>query len=73
MVDVRPTNQKLIARAIRLICLIAHTDEKTARQLLISSGKNVKTALVMHRFKSTKKEAQKRLNKTNGFLAEALK
>ncbi|MBQ8033389.1 MAG: N-acetylmuramic acid 6-phosphate etherase [Elusimicrobiaceae bacterium] len=73
MVDVRPTNQKLIARAIRLICLIAHTDEKTARQLLISSGKNVKTALVMHRFKSTKKNAQNRLKKTNGFLAEALK
>ena len=73
MVDVRPTNQKLIARAIRLICLVAHTDEKTARQLLVSSGKNVKTALVMHRFKSTKKEAQKRLNQTNGFLAEALK
>ena len=26
MVDVRPTNQKLIARAIRLICMVAQTD-----------------------------------------------
>lgn len=72
MVDVRPTNQKLIARAIRLICLVAQTDEKTARRLLTDSGKNVKTAIVMHKRNCSRKEAQKALQKARGFLTEAL-
>ena len=72
MVDVRPTNQKLIARAIRLICTVAQTDEKTARALLTASGKNVKTAIVMHRRKCSRAQAQKTLQKARGFLTEAL-
>lgn len=72
MVDVRPTNQKLIARAIRLICTVAQTDEKTARALLTASGKNVKTAIVMHRRKCSRTQAQKALQKVRGFLTEAL-
>lgn len=72
MVDVRPTNQKLVARAVRLICMVANTDEKTARKLLIASGKNVKTAIVMHRKKCSRAQAQKALQQAKGFLAEAL-
>lgn len=72
MVDVQATNQKLVARATRLICQIAQTDEKTAAQLLKNSGKNVKTAVVMHRKKITKKSAEKLLQKHRGFLTEAL-
>ncbi len=73
MVDVRPTNQKLIARAIRLICTVANTDEKTARKLLTASGRNVKTAVVMHKCSCSRTQAQKALKKAHGFLAEALK
>lgn len=73
MVDVRPTNQKLVARALRLICSIAQTDEKTARKLLGLSGKNVKTAIVMHKQNCDCKKAKKILQKAHGFLAEALK
>lgn len=72
MIDVQPTNQKLLARAVRLICTVAHTDEKTARRLLVSSGKNVKTAIVMRRKNCTCSRAQKLLKKANGRLAEAL-
>lgn len=72
MVDVRPTNQKLIARATRLIGTIAQTDEKTARKLLLASGKNVKTAVVMHKRSCSRAQAQKILKKANGFLARAL-
>ena len=68
MVDVQPTNQKLIARAVRLICTVAQTDEKTARRLLTVSGKNVKTAIVMHRKKCTRAKAQAQLKKARGFL-----
>lgn len=72
MVDVRPTNQKLTQRALRLIVALAHTDEKTARRLFIESGKHVKTAIVMHHKNCTRKTAQKKLKKANGFLAGAL-
>ncbi len=72
MVDVQPTNQKLMARAVRLICSVAQTDEKTARRLLTASGKNVKTAVVMHRKKCTRLQAQKLLKQSNDRLAEAM-
>ncbi len=73
MVDVQPTNQKLLARAVRLICTVAQTDEQTARRLLVASGKNVKTAIVMHHQKCTRAQAQKLLKKSKGRLAGVLK
>ena len=73
MVDVQPTNQKLIRRAVRLICMIANTDEETARQLLTASHNKVKTAIVMHLKKCSYTQAQKRLTKARGFLREALR
>ena len=72
MVDVQPTNKKLVARAVRLICEIARTDQKTAEQLLKKSRGNVKTAVVMHRRKLTREQAEKQLKKRNGFLNKAL-
>ena len=72
MIDVQPTNQKLVARAVRLICTVAGTDEKTAASLLAAAGKNVKTAVVMHRKKVSKQEAEKLLKKQNGFLTKVI-
>ena len=72
MVDVKPTNKKLVARAIRLIEQIAQTDEKTAAKLLKNSGGKVKTAIVMHRKNLSRQEAQKKLNRANGFLGEII-
>ncbi|MBQ7908684.1 MAG: N-acetylmuramic acid 6-phosphate etherase [Elusimicrobiaceae bacterium] len=72
MVDVQPTNQKLIRRAVRLIGTIAKTDEKTSHNLFLQSGKSVKTAIVMHCKKASRPQAQKQLQKHRGFLAEAL-
>lgn len=68
MADVRPTNQKLVARAQRLIAQIAHTDEKTAVKLFKASGGNVKTAVVMHVKKTDKAGAEELLLQANGFL-----
>ena len=72
MVDVQPTNKKLVARAVRLICLLTKTDEKTAARLLVSSGKRVKTAIVMHRKQISRSNAEKQLKNANGFLGEIL-
>ncbi len=73
MVDVRPTNQKLIRRAIRLICIVSGADEVTAASLLKASGNQVKTAIVMHVKKCSRTQAQKRLAKHRGFLRETLR
>ncbi len=72
MIDVRPTNEKLVQRAIRLICTVAKTNEKTARKLLINSKKNVKTAVVMHRQKTDRKTAEKLLKQKHGFLSRVI-
>lgn len=72
MVDVQPTNKKLIARAVRLICLIAQTDEKTAVQLLRAAGKHVKTAVVMHKKRVSQTQAKRLLKKKQGFLSRVL-
>ena len=73
MIDVRPTNQKLIRRALRLIMTVAKTDEETAQKLLAASGKNVKTAVLMHLKNLTRTQAEKCLKKHRGFLSEALR
>ena len=72
MIDVRPTNEKLILRATRLICSVSGADEKTARKLLTASGKNVKTAVVMYRKKTDRKTAEKLLKKECGFLTRVI-
>lgn len=72
MIDVQPTNQKLIARAIRLICTVSGADEKTAARLLQASGKNVKTAVVMHKKQVSKPEAEKLLSRQKGFLTKVI-
>jgi N-acetylmuramic acid 6-phosphate etherase len=47
MVDVRPTNAKLWARAIRIVRSFSDLDEASARKL-IEKGGRAKVALVMH-------------------------
>lgn len=73
MIDVQPTNQKLIRRAVRLIGTVANTDEKTAESLLNAAGKSVKTAIVMHVKQCSRTQAEKLLKQHNGFLQEVLR
>jgi N-acetylmuramic acid 6-phosphate etherase len=46
MVDLRPTNAKLVRRSIRLIALAAGTDEAQARQTFDACDRQVKPAIV---------------------------
>jgi len=48
MVDVRPTNAKLWARATRIVQAFADLDEAAARKLIEKAGGRPKVALVMH-------------------------
>jgi N-acetylmuramic acid 6-phosphate etherase len=48
MVDVRPTNAKLWARAVRIVRALSGLDEPAARKLIEKAGGRAKVALVMH-------------------------
>lgn len=72
MVDLQPTNEKLIDRSTRIIEKTTGTDDKTAQKYIKLSGNDVKTAIVMIKADCTKEEAEKLLDKGNGFIAKAI-
>lgn len=72
MVDVRPTNEKLVCRAISIVATAADVDEELARQTLEQCGLSVKTAIVMLLRGMGAEEAGNLLNKNNGVIARAL-
>jgi N-acetylmuramic acid 6-phosphate etherase len=73
MVNVRPTNAKLVDRAERIIAAAAGVDHTTAAQLLKDSNSDVKTAIVMARLHLNADTARARLAAANGILSNALK
>jgi len=72
MVNVRPTNAKLVDRAERIISDATGCDARTAASLLEASGKDVKTAIAMQKLSLTRPQAEARLAAANGILSKAL-
>ncbi len=72
MVNVRPTNAKLVDRAQRIIAAATGCDLATAARLLTDSGNNVKTAIVMQKLALDRKAAEARLATANRVLSAAL-
>jgi N-acetylmuramic acid 6-phosphate etherase len=72
MVNVRPTNAKLVDRAERIIAAATGCDAATATALLEASGNNVKTAIAMQKLSLTREQAESRLAAANGVLSKAL-
>jgi N-acetylmuramic acid 6-phosphate etherase len=72
MVDVQPTNEKLVGRACRIIAEIAHLSEQQAAELLRQSNNEVKTAIVVSMRKTTPAEARELLAKAAGRLREVI-
>jgi N-acetylmuramic acid 6-phosphate etherase len=73
MVNVRPTNAKLVDRAQRIIAAATGCDLAAAARLLADSGNNVKTAIVMQRLSLDRATAEARLAAAYGILAKALR
>ncbi len=71
MVNVQPTNAKLIDRAQRIIMAAADCDQATAERLLAEAG-DVKTAIVMQRLGLSCGDAAARLAAAGGVLRKAL-
>jgi N-acetylmuramic acid 6-phosphate etherase len=71
MVNVQPSNGKLVDRARRIISQIAGVSYDEAARLLAESG-SVRTAIVMHKLKLGRAEAENRLAQAKGRLRIAL-
>ena len=72
MVDLRPTNSKLRARATRLVADLARVDAERAREALAATGWQVKVAVVALRRGVTAHEAARLLAAQGGMLGKAL-
>lgn len=72
MVDVKPTNEKLVRRAINIVATAAKVDEDEARSALEQCGYSAKIAIVMLAKNLPAAEAERRLSDTGGIVARAL-
>ena len=71
MVNVQPTNEKLVDRARRIVASIADVSYDEASRLL-NVGGSVRVAIVMHKRNMTRAEAEARLTVCHGRLRSAL-
>jgi N-acetylmuramic acid 6-phosphate etherase len=71
MVNVQPTNEKLVDRARRIIAAIAAVSYDEASRLLSAAG-SVRTAIVMHKRNLNRAEAEAKLSAAHGRLRAAL-
>jgi N-acetylmuramic acid 6-phosphate etherase len=71
MVNVQPTNEKLVDRARRIIASIAGVSYDEASRLLSAAG-SVRTAIVMHKRNLTRPQAEAELSAAGGRLRTAL-
>jgi N-acetylmuramic acid 6-phosphate etherase len=68
MVDMKATNEKLIDRALRIICDCTELKREKAYELLMKANKSVKTALVMEFKKIERDQAEYLIERAEGFL-----
>jgi N-acetylmuramic acid 6-phosphate etherase len=73
MVDVRPTNAKLVRRAVRLVALATGAEEARAREALEACGFQVKPAIVSVLRAISPDQARERLAAAQGSVRAALK
>lgn len=73
MVDVKPSNEKLIRRCVTIVCAAAECDESAAVAALEACGYRPKTAIVMVLCGVDADTAVKMLQKAGGRIAGALK
>ena len=73
MVDVRPTNEKLVKRACRIISTCCDISDDQAHAYLLQAKGEVKVAIIMCLAHCTSEEAQSILEKHHGHVAKAMR
>jgi N-acetylmuramic acid 6-phosphate etherase len=72
MVNVQPTNTKLVDRARRIVAQAAGVSYERAGELLEQAGKSVRTAILMGKTGISRQEAEQRLRAAGGRISRAL-
>lgn len=72
MVDVKTTNEKLVARGTRMVMQITGVDEVVAKQTLIDANQQVKLAILMLLSNVNSVKGEALLKESKGFLRKAL-
>jgi N-acetylmuramic acid 6-phosphate etherase len=72
MVDVKPTNLKLVERAKRIIMAATETSYEVAEQAFYDAHENVKTAIVMILTQTSRQAAEDKLDKAQGFVKRTI-
>ncbi|WP_086312896.1 N-acetylmuramic acid 6-phosphate etherase 2 [Enterococcus sp. 7F3_DIV0205] len=72
MVDVKPTNEKLVERSKRIIMEATNCDYETATAYFVKADENVKLAIVMILTNTSKEEASEKLIKGNNFIKNTI-
>jgi N-acetylmuramic acid 6-phosphate etherase len=72
MIDVKPTNVKLVDRACRILMQAANVDYETAAAALKAADNRAKVALVMLKTGLSAMEAERRLAEVGGFAGRAI-
>ncbi|WP_119468325.1 N-acetylmuramic acid 6-phosphate etherase [Vibrio cholerae] len=72
MGDVRATNRKLIARAVRIVMQATDCQREEAEALLKESHNNAKLAILMHLTGMNYEQATAKLSQSDGFLRRAM-
>ena len=73
MVDVKASNEKLVHRAISIVCTVTGESEETAREALEKCGFHCKTAIVSLLLGLEPEAARKALDEADGRVALALR
>lgn len=68
MVDVKPTNEKLVERATGIIAKVTGVTGEEAHKYLLEANKNVKVAITMILTNCSYKEAKEKLRLAKGFI-----
>lgn len=72
MVDLNPSNKKLVARAVGIVMQTTGCTAQQARQALDQTGKDVKLAILVTITGMSVKEARQALDNAGGFLRKAI-
>ncbi|PUA37922.1 N-acetylmuramic acid 6-phosphate etherase [Paenibacillus elgii] len=72
MVDVLPSNEKLVYRAKRIIGMATDAPEDVISEAYTASGRHVKTAIVMILAKTDRDGARELLERSGGFVRQAV-
>lgn len=72
MVDVQPTNEKLIERSKYIIMDATDCSFETAEQAFMAANQNVKVAIVMILTGVNHNEAEEKLQQANGFINQSM-